>query len=225
MYYLATLSENGIEEACDFGFDLVERIILDECFKSLRNTPSGLVKEKRFCIYENNPSFSRRDILHIYASELYNRFGIYIGCDTCVATVLDGPCLKTVLEKMWMKIYNLTEWHCKNYPVIHSLFDSVVVYDPYAMRRMLSKKKYGLWDHSNDRNRALQVLGKFIDFLRDNAVPHTLVLYNEIFCSRWDSTGQIHFDTGGRVTDYRYFGEGKAFSYVYAPKIDVWQRG
>lgn len=223
MYYIASLDSNDIEEACDFGFDMVERIILDECFKSLKKIPPGLIKEKRFCVYDHNPSFNKYEIMEAHVVQLCSEYGIGIDYENCVATVLNRPCLDNVLKKIYMKINNLAEWRCKNSPLVHGLFDSVVVYDPYIMRNLLSEKKYGIWDHSRDRDLALQVLNKLIGFLKNNYFD-ALVLYNEIFCSRWDSVGQIHFDTSGRVCDYHYYGEGKAYSYLYAPGVNVWQR-
>jgi len=224
LYYLASMNSDGIERPCDFGFDMLERIILDECFKSLKEIPASLIKGKKFCFYEHKPVFDRRQIFGLRAEDVCTRFNIYIGYDTCVATVVDGPSLYSTLLKLRLKIYNLPEWHCKNYPEMHGLFDSWLVYDPYTMRRMLSEKKYGHWNHNNDRKRAIRVLDKFIGFLEHSTIPDAFIIYNEIFCSRWDATGELFFDTKGLVADYRYFGEGKAFSYIYDSKVQIWQR-
>jgi hypothetical protein len=224
LYYLAALNSEGIEQACDFGFDMLERIMLDECFKALKNIPTDLIKEKRFCIYEDKPVLSRNQVIGMHAREICSRFGVYIGYDTCVATVLDGPSLYSLLYKLWIKIYNLPEWRCDNTPKVHGLFNSILVYDPSIMRKMLSEKKYGCWNHAADRKKGMQVLEKFISFLERGTPPASVVLYNEIFCSRWDATGELHIDTGGMVKEYKYFGEGKSLSYLYSPKVDVWQR-
>lgn len=224
MYYIAVLRNDGTEEVCDFGFDMLERIILDECFRDLKKPPKDLVKEKRFCLYEKNFPFDRQEILGAHVVRICNRYGIYLGPDTCFATVLDKASLKIALERMWMKVFNARQWRCKNVPQRFGLFDAVVVYDPYIMRTMLSERKYGVWNHNNDRENALQVLAKFIGFLRDYPDFDALILYNEIFCSRWESTGELYVNPYGRVTGYRYFGERKAFTYVYNPKVDIWQR-
>lgn len=224
MYYLAAQKNNGQEKAGDFGFDMLERIILDECFKEFKKVPPGLVKEKRFCIYEPNPGFKCRDILGLHAEEISSRFGIYVGYDTCFAVVLDRITLETVLDRMWMKVYNTKNWRCSRRPQKHDLFSSVILYDPCLMRGMLSQKKYGTWDHEQDRGLALQVLDKLAYFLRRHAGYDSIIFYSEIFCSRWDASGEIYFGPDGRATNYRPAGDGRAFAYLYNPQVRVWHR-
>lgn len=224
MYYIATIGNDGIERASDFGFNMLERILLDECFKDNKKIPEGLIKEKRFCLYEDNLNINSREVAGQHAMELCSKYGIVLSHDNCFATVVDRKGLETILKRMRLKIHNLNDWQCSNVPKSYGLFDSLIIYDPVFMRKILSKKKYGNWDHANDRERAIDVLGRFIDFLNNSSDIESVVFYNEIFCSRWDSTGEMYFDVRGRAKGYKFLSEGKAYSYIYTPQIGVWHR-
>ncbi|MCF8010821.1 MAG: hypothetical protein K9L17_08590 [Clostridiales bacterium] len=225
MYYIAAIDYNNEEMACDFGFDMLERIYLDECFKQLKEVPRDLIKEKRFCLYNNHILLKRNNILGTCAANVCRQHDIYLGYDTCCATVLDKDCLESTLKHIRIKLVNLKEWTCSSNVINYGLFDSVMVYDPYLMRSIMSEEKYGAWDYSRDQESALKVIDKFIHFLDTNKTNFkNVILYNEIFCSRWDCTGELCIDPSGYVIDYKYFEEGTAFSYLYVPSIRVWQR-
>lgn len=225
MYYIAGVTEDGTELGCDFGFDMIERILLDEVFLDL---PPGLgaqlVAGKRFSYFGDKPGPARDKLVGHRAQALQNRFNLVVARDYCRATVINRSVLLPALKRALIKLTNMPRWACNKIYRQPHLFKDVVVYSPYLLRLMLGREKYGDWDHARDRERALEVCKKFISFMYDRDYLRDIIIYNELLCPHWDATGEMHFDARGVLTDFNYFGRGYGHSYRFYPELKVWHR-
>lgn len=224
LYYIAGVTEDGSEVSCDFGFDMIERIILDDILIDLpERIIANLVKEKRFSYFGSRPGFKIQDLMGQKDYNLH-KYNLDISREVCLATVVDRENLIVALRRAMIKVVNQPLWRCGRGLEQPDLFSHVVVYNPQLLRSMLGREKYGIWDHGEDRTRALGVLYKFLDFLhvKDNLVQ--IILYNELICPHWEASGEVCFNNRGELIAFYYFGEGNGQSYKYYPEMDVWHR-
>ncbi len=225
MYYIAGVTEDGIEMGCDFGFDMIERIILDDIFLEIPFKLMGdLIAWKRFSYFGDKPEVNAADLVGQKAQRLQIEYGIDVLRENCQAVIVDRVTLLATLKRIRIKLWNLPGWQCGLNITPTELFKHIVLYHPQLLRSLLGEEKYGLWDHAEDRERALGVLNKFIDFLEGNASLQYIVLYNELTCPHWDASGEMQFDSSGRLAAFNYFGQGNGQSYKYYPELEVWQR-
>lgn len=224
LYYIAGVAEDGSEVSCDFGFDMIERIILDDILIDLpERIMESLVTEKRFSYFGSSPGFVIEDLK---GKKIYNllKYNLDISREVCLATVVARENLIIALRRAMIKVINQPLWRCGRGLEQPDLFNNVVVYNPQLLRSMLGREKYGIWDHGEDRTRALRVLYKLLDFLyeKDNLVQ--IIFYNELICPHWEASGEICFNNKGELTAFKYFGEGNGQSYKYYPEMEIWHR-
>lgn len=225
MYYIAGITEDGFEKACDFGFDMIERILLDDILTRLPGQMNGkMVKTKRFSYFGVKPELPVEQLLGMTAGHLVAECNINVSREDCLATVISREDLMTVLKRGLIKVLNTSRWQCEPGFVQHNLFSDIVVISPRFLYEMLSRQKYGVWNHDEDRIRALRVLYKFIDFLYENDDLRYVILYNELMCPHWEASGEIHFDNRGEVVHFNYFGPGNGQLYKYHPRVEAWER-
>lgn len=225
MYYIAGATEGGNEMGCDFGFDMIERIILDEIFMELpARVSSELIVAKRFSYFGDRPGVPVEQLVGKKAWSLQTRFNLMISRDFCLATVVKREGLLAALRRSLIKVVNIPLWRCghsNNHP---DLFNNLAVYNPYLLRSMLAREKYGEWNHGEDGTRALRVLYKFINFLYERDDLRYIIMYNELICPHWEASGEMYFNNKGELTYFNYFGRGNGQSYRYYPDLGVWQR-
>lgn len=225
MYYIAGVNQDGFEEGCDFGFDMVERIVLDYCLKELPpNHARDLVEEKRFTYYCKERRWQPEDMIGLSAGVVQFKFRIPLHWESCFATVVNRDQLLVALKRIYIKLYNQKRWQCGGQQEGHGLFDHIVTFEPDRLRSMLSTRKYGHWDCSKDRITALKVLNKFIDLLLARTDINKIVFFDDIFCSRLDAKAQIIFNNKGRVTGFKYLEIKDLQVYRWTPRLDVWHR-
>ncbi len=225
MYYIAGITEDGYEKACDFGFDMIERILLDDILTKLPGQMSGrIVKAKRFSYFGVKPELPVERMLGMTAGRLVAECNINVSRETCLATVISREDLTTVLKRGLIRVLNSSRWRCEPVFVQHNLFSDVVVFSPGFLYEMLGREKYGVWDHDEDKTRALRVLYKFINFLIENDDLRYVILYNELICPHWEASGEIHFNNRGELVHFNYFGPGNGQFYKYYPQVEAWER-
>lgn len=225
MYYIAGATEGGNEMGCDFGFDMFERIILDELFMELpTRVSSKLVVAKRFSYFGDDPGIPFEQMAGQKIWSLQTRFNLAITRDVCLATVVTRDGLLAALKRLLIKVVNLPLWGCGHSHDHPGLFNSLAVYNPALLRRMLAREKYGEWNHGEDRALALRVLYKFINFLYERDDLRYIIMYNELLCPHWEASGEICFNNKGELIGFKYFGRGNGQSYRYYPELEVWQR-
>ena len=225
MYYIAGISVEGHEEGCDFGFDMVERIILDYCLKELpRHQARGLVAEKRFTYYGSGRKWRDTDLLGLTAGVLQIKYRIPLHWENCCATVVGRELLLAALQRIKIKLFNRPGWQCGRPREGHGFFDHIVTYEPDRLRSMLSARKYGIWEHSKDRKKALQILDRFIGFLQEQKNLIRIIFFDDIFCTRLDATAQLKLNNQGIVTGFKYLTPDDVQVYRWSPHIGVWRR-
>lgn len=225
LYYIAGINLDGFEEGCDFGFDMVERIVLDYCLKELpRNHARELVGEKRFTYYGKERKWQPRDMVGLPAGVVHFKYRIPLHWENCSATVVSRDQLLVALKRIRIKVDNQKHWQCGGHQEGHGLFDHIVTFEPDRLRSMLSIRKYGQWDSGKDRNMALLVLGKFIDFLLARTDVDQVIFFDDIFCTRLDATAQIKFNNKGITTGFKYLEPSDLQVYRWTPRLDVWHR-
>lgn len=225
MYYIAGENKDGMEMGCDFGFDMIERITLDDIFMEIpKRIIKDLIIQKRFSFFGDKPDIPLTKFIDKKAQRLQMENKLDISREHCLAAVVERESLLAVLRRSLIKVENLSDWHSSFNIIKTDLFSDIIVFPPQLLRSMLSSEKYGEWDHGNDRMRAIQVLKKFINFLHDNHYLRYIIIYNELTCPHWDASGEIYFNNEGRLISFRYFGHGNGQSYKYYPELEVWQR-
>lgn len=225
MYYIAGINAEGHEEGCDFGFDMMERIILDYCLRELpRNIARDLVEEKRFIYYGSGRKWKDADLMGLTAGVLQIKFRIPLHWENCCATVVGREKLQAALQRLRIKVFNQPGWQCRRPREGHGLFDHIVTYEPDRLRSMLSTRKYGDWNHEQDRKKALVVLEKFICFLQEHKNLGQIIFFDDIFCARLDATAQLKFNNSGVVTGFKYLTTDDVQLYRWTPRIGLWHR-
>lgn len=225
MYYIAGVNQDGSEEGCDFGFDMVERIVLDYCLKELpRGQARDLVGEKRFTYYGKERRWQPEDMVGLSAGVVQFKYRIPLHWENCFATVVSRDQLLVALKRIRIKVDNQKRWQCGGQQEGYGFFDHIVTFEPDRLRSMLSTRKYGDWDCSKDRIIALLVLSKFIDFLQARTDVNKVILFDDIFCTRLDATAQIKFNNKGTVTGFKYLDPNDIQVYRWTPRLDVWHR-
>ncbi|MCL2335925.1 MAG: hypothetical protein FWC60_00715 [Firmicutes bacterium] len=225
MYYIAGMTEGGFEKACDFGFDMIERILLDDVLSRLPGRAHGrMVESKRFSYFGAKPDLPLEQLLGMTARRLLAECNINISREDCLATVISREDLLTVLKRGLIKVLNTSCWRCELGLVQHNLFSDIVVISPRFLYEMLSRQKYGVWNHHEDRAQALRVLDKFINFLDANDDLRQIIIYNELMCPHWEASGEIHFNNRGEVVHFNFFGPGNGQLYKYHPQVEAWER-
>ncbi len=225
MYYIAGITKDGIEMGCDFGFAMIERIILDDIFMEIPfKVMDDLIAGKRFSYFGEWPGINAADLVGQKAQRLQAKYGIDVLRENCRAVIVERASLMVTLKRIHIKLWNLSSWQGGLYITPIGLFNHIVLYHPQLLRSLLGEEKYGLWDHAQDQERALGVLNKFIDFLAGNSGLQYVVLHNELTCSHWDASGELQFDSSGRLVACNYFGQGNGHAYKYYPEPEVWQR-
>lgn len=225
MYYIAGITEDGYEKACDFGFDMIERILLDDILTRLPGQmTSKIVKAKRFSYFGAKPELPVEQLLGLTAGRLVAEYDIIVSRENCLATVIGTVDLMAILKRGLIKVLNTGCWRCEPNFAQHNLFSDIVVISPRFLYEMLGREKYGVWNHNEDKARALRVLYKFIDFLYENDDLQTVIIYNELMCPHWEASGEMHFDNGGELVHFNYFGPGNGQLYKYHPQVEAWER-
>jgi len=225
LYYIAGVTKDGTEMGCDFGFDMLERILLDDIFMEIPlKKMSELVAGKRFSYFGDKPDAQATDLVGQKVQRLQIEYGIDVLRENCQAVIIERVPLLATLKRMRIKLWNMPSWRCGSNITRIELFNHIVPYHPQLLRSLLGKEKYGVWNHADDRTHALTVLQKFIDFLEDNLDLQQIVIYNELTCSHWDASGEMQFNSRGQLVAFDYFGRGNGQSYKYYPELEVWQR-
>ncbi len=225
MYYIAGVTEDGMEMGCDFGFDMIERIVLDDILMQMPEKQiRGLVKAKRFSYFGNEPDFSLSGLVGKKAGCLRHKYRVTVSREHYLATVVKRTELLATLRRALIKIANLPRWQGVRETRQPDLFAGVVVHNPHLLRSMLSREKYGEWDHAKDRKRAFGVLYKFINFLHERSDLRDIILYSELDCPHWEASGEMHFNSGGELLAFKYFGPGNGQLYKYYPRVGARQR-
>lgn len=225
MYYVAGRTGEGMEMGCDFGFDMIERIMLDDILMEVpERVMRKLVVSKRFSYFGDKPEFPISELVGLKAQRLRMEYNLEILREQCIATVVEINSLLAILKRSLVKLWNLSRWQCSTRITRPDLFNNAVVFHPQLLRSMLSEQKYGIWDHGQDQERAIRVLNKFINFLHNNTSLNYIILYNELTCPHWDASGEMHFDKCGKLVSFKYFGQGNGQSYKYYSQLEVWQR-
>ncbi|AGL03362.1 hypothetical protein [Desulfoscipio gibsoniae] len=225
MYYIAGVNETGMEMGCDFGFDMIERIVLDDILMEIPSRAIGqLVAAKRFSYFGDKPDFKTADLVGQKAQRLQAEYGIDVLREHCQSVLVVRRPLLATLKRMRIKLWNLSGWRCGLKIKPTGLFNHIVLFHPQLLRSLLGKEKYGLWNHAEDQVRAIGVLDKFIDFLEHSNDLRKIIFYNELTCPHWDASGEMEFDSIGRLMAFNYFGRGNGQSYKYYPQLEVWQR-
>lgn len=225
MYYILGVAGDGLEMGCDFGFDMIERIILDDILMEVpQKVMCQLVKAKRFSYFGDKPEFKSTDLVGQKVQRLMLEYGIEVMREHCQSVVVERKPLLATLKRVRIKLWNLPGWQCSTKITPIGLFNHIVLFHPQLLRGLLGKEKYGVWNHQHDRARAIGVLDKFIDFLEHNDNLRQIVFYNELTCAHWDASGEMQFDSSGRLVSFDYFGRGNGQSYRYYPQLEVWQR-
>ncbi|WP_347490319.1 hypothetical protein ABDB91_03840 [Desulfoscipio sp. XC116] len=225
MYYIAGVTKDGMEMCCDFGFDMIERIVLDDV---LMDIPQKVMDEldiaKRFSYFGDKPDVNVVDLVGQKAQRLQIKYGIDVLREHCQSVIVERKPLLAILKRMWIKLRNVPGWQCGLKIMPTELFKHIVLYHPQLLRSLLGKEKYGVWNHADDRVRAIGVLNKFIDFLEHNDNLRQIAIYNELTCPHWDASGEMRFNSSGRLVAFNYFGRGNGQSYKYYSQLEVWQR-
>jgi len=225
LYYIAGITEDGSEKACDFGFDMIERIILDDIMTRLTGRLTGkVVKAKRFSFFGVKPEPPVEQLLGMSSRRFVDECNTNISRENCLATVLSVQDLMVVLKRGLIKVLNSSRWRCEPNFTQPNLFSDIVVVSPRLLYEMLGRKKYGVWNHDEDRTRALRVLYKFINFLYESDDLRYVILYNELMCPHWEASGEVHFDNRGELVHFNYFGPGNGQLYKYHPQVEAWER-
>lgn len=225
MYYIAGITEDGTELACDFGFDMIERIILDDVlFRLSGRVNNHLVKAKRFSYFGSRPELPVSRFLGMTFQKLNVEYNINVGREHCLATVVERENLLAIASRGLIKVLNSRRWHCGQYLAQPELFSDLVVFSPRFLYDMLGRDKYGVWDHEEDRTRALRVLYKLVNFLYERDDLRQVILYNELMCPHWEASGEMHFNNRGRLVHFNYFGPGNGQLYKYHPRVEAWER-
>ncbi len=225
MYYIAGITGDGAEKACDFGFDMIDRIVLDDILTRLPGKVNkGAVKEKRFSYFGDKPDYPLQEMQGMTVHRLKDKYNINVSREYCLATVVKRDYLLAVLRRGLIKVSNSPRWRCQPKPVEPELFSDIVVFNPRLLYNLLGREKYGVWDHREDRARALRVLYKFINFLYESGDLNYIILYNELVCPHWEASGEIHFNNRGELLRFNYFGPGNGQLYRYLPRVEAWER-
>ncbi len=225
MYYIAGVTEDNLEMGCDFGFDMIERIILDDILMEIpQKIMCELVAGKRFSYFGDKPDVQAVDLVGQKAQRLQIEYGIDVLRENCKSVIVERLPLLATLKRMRIKLWNLQSWRSGLNITPIELFNHIVLYHPQLLRSLLGEGKYGVWDHADDQARALGVLNKFIEFLEGNPSLRQIVFYNELTCPHWDASGEMQFNSKGCLVAFNYFGKGNGQSYKYYPQLEVWQR-
>ena len=225
MYYIAGMTEDGAERVCDFGFDMVERILMDDVLTRLPVLVTGnLVAAKRFSYFGGKPEFPANSLLGMTLGRLSAEHNISVGRENCLATVAGREELLAVLRRGLIRVLNAVHWRCGQGLAQPKLFSDMVVFNPRFLYEMLGREKYGVWDHGEDKARTLGVLYKFINFLHENGDLRYIILYNELMCPHWEASGEMHFNNRGELIHFNYFGPGNGQLYKYYPRVGAWER-
>jgi hypothetical protein len=225
LYYIAGVTKDGMEMGCDFGFDMIERITLDDTFMEIpERVMRSMIVSKRFSYFGDKPEFPVAELVGKKARRLQMENKLTVSREHCLAAVVERDSLLAILKRSLIKVGNLPGWQSGTAITMPDLFSNIVIFHPQLLRGMLSRDKYGEWDHGLDRERALRVLNKFIVFLHENDNLRHIIIYNELTCPHWDASGEMHFDNSGNLVQFKYFGQGNGQSYKYYPQLEVWQR-
>jgi len=225
LYYIAGVTEDDLEMGCDFGFNMIERIVLDDILMEIPlKKMCELVAGKRFSYFGDKPDVKVVDLVGQKAQRLQIEYGIDVLRENCRSVIVDRVLLLATLKRMRIKLWNLPGWRCGLNITPVELFNHIVLYHPQLLRSLLGEEKYGVWSHADDRVNALGVLNKFIDFLEGNLGLRQIVFYNELTCPHWDASGEMQFNSRGRLVAFNYFGRGNGQSYKYYSQLEVWQR-
>lgn len=225
MYYIAGITEGGAEKACDFGFDMIERIILDDVMTRLpQRVTVNMVKAKRFSYFGVKPEIPENLLLGMTSRRLSAEHNIKVSREHCLATVVGREDLLAILRRGLIKVLNTRRWRFGPHLAQPKLFSDLVVFSPRFLYDMLGREKYGVWDHNEDMTRALRVLYKFINFLYESDDLRYIILYNELMCPHWEASGEMHFNNRGELVHFNYFGPGNGQLYKYHPRVEAWER-